>query len=106
LRSTTAIGAVWSTAAPEFGVEAVVDRFSQTAPKLMFVVDGYRYGGKDFVADISPRSSAPSQVSRLSFFSIISTRTRPGSLRRLASYRGTVFLIIRPLMLLHFVSNM
>jgi acetoacetyl-CoA synthetase len=46
--ATTAIGAVWSTAAPEFGVETVVDRFSQTAPKLMFVVDGYRYGGKDF----------------------------------------------------------
>lgn len=55
--ATTAIGAVWSTAAPEFGVETVVDRFSQTAPKLMFVTDGYRYGGKDFkrcghIADI------------------------------------------------------
>jgi acetoacetyl-CoA synthetase len=46
--ATTAIGCVWSTAAPEFGVKTVVDRFSQTSPKLMFASDGYRYGGKDF----------------------------------------------------------
>ena len=46
--AATAIGAVWSTAAPEFGVNTVVDRFAQIAPKLIFVADGYRYGGKDF----------------------------------------------------------
>ena len=46
--AATAIGAVWSTAAPEFGVNTVVDRFAQTAPRLMFAADGYRYGGKDF----------------------------------------------------------
>ncbi|GIK82865.1 MAG: acetoacetyl-CoA synthetase [Alphaproteobacteria bacterium] len=47
--ATTAIGAVWSSAAPEFGVEIVRDRFSQIAPKVMFAADGYRFGGKDFV---------------------------------------------------------
>ena len=46
--ATTAIGAVWSCAAPEFGVNTVVDRFAQIAPKLIFVADGYRHGGKDF----------------------------------------------------------
>lgn len=46
--ATTAIGAVWSSAAPEFGVQTVIDRFSQIAPKLVFAVNGYRYGGKDF----------------------------------------------------------
>jgi len=46
--ATTAIGAVWSSAAPEFGAQTVIDRFSQIAPKLVFAVDGYRYGGKDF----------------------------------------------------------
>ncbi|HVY86933.1 MAG TPA: acetoacetate--CoA ligase [Caulobacterales bacterium] len=46
--ATVAIGAVWSAAAPEFGVQTVVDRFAQIEPKLMFAADGYRFGGKDF----------------------------------------------------------
>ena len=46
--ATTAIGAVWSSAAPEFGARTVLDRFAQIEPKLAFVADGYRFGGKDF----------------------------------------------------------
>ena len=46
--ATTAIGATWSSAAPEFGAQTVIDRFSQIEPKMVFAVNGYRYGGKDF----------------------------------------------------------
>jgi acetoacetyl-CoA synthetase len=42
------IGAIWSAAAPEFGVRSVIDRFSQIEPKVLLAIDGYRYGGKDF----------------------------------------------------------
>jgi acetoacetyl-CoA synthetase len=42
------IGAVWSSAAPEFGARSVIDRFSQIEPKVLLTVDGYRYGGRDF----------------------------------------------------------
>ena len=42
------IGAVWSNAAPEFGSSTILDRFSQIRPKWLFVVDGYRFAGKDF----------------------------------------------------------
>ena len=42
------IGAVWSSAAPEFGARSVIDRFAQIDPKVLLAVDGYRYGGKDF----------------------------------------------------------
>ena len=42
------IGAVWSSAAPEFGTRAVLDRFAQIAPKVLLTIDGYRYAGKDF----------------------------------------------------------
>jgi acetoacetyl-CoA synthetase len=42
------IGAVWSSAAPEFGARSVIDRFSQIEPKVLLTIDGYRYGGKDF----------------------------------------------------------
>ncbi|MFN2462155.1 MAG: acetoacetate--CoA ligase, partial [Candidatus Velthaea sp.] len=46
--ATTAIGAVWSSAAPEFGPRTVLDRFAQIDPVVLFVADGYRFGGKDF----------------------------------------------------------
>jgi len=48
LLATSSLGAIWSSCSPDFGTRAVVDRFSQLDPKVLFVVDGYRYGGKDF----------------------------------------------------------
>jgi acetoacetyl-CoA synthetase len=42
------IGAVWSSCSPDFGASSVVDRFAQIEPKVLFAVDGYRYGGKDY----------------------------------------------------------
>src|SRR3954467_8415998 len=45
--ATASIGAVWSSAAPEFGARSVVDRFGQIEPKVLLAVDGYRYGGRD-----------------------------------------------------------
>ena len=44
--ATTSIGALWSSASPDFGVRGVVDRFGQIAPKVLFSADGYLYGGK------------------------------------------------------------
>jgi acetoacetyl-CoA synthetase len=46
--ATASLGAVWSSCSPDFGPGSVVDRFAQIEPKVMFTVDGYRYGGKDF----------------------------------------------------------
>jgi acetoacetyl-CoA synthetase len=45
--ATASIGAVWSSAAPEFGPRSVIDRFAQIEPKVLLAVDGYRYGGRD-----------------------------------------------------------
>jgi acetoacetyl-CoA synthetase len=46
--AVSSIGAVWSSAAPEFGARSVIDRFAQIEPKVLLTVDGYRHGGKDF----------------------------------------------------------
>jgi len=54
--ATTAIGAVWSSAAPEFGTKTVTERFAQIAPKVLFAADGYRFGGKDFRREAEVRS--------------------------------------------------
>jgi acetoacetyl-CoA synthetase len=44
--AVTSLGAVWSSCSPDFGLRGVVDRFGQIEPKVLFAVDGYRYGGK------------------------------------------------------------
>jgi len=48
LLAAASIGAVWSCCSPDFGTGSVLDRFAQIEPKLLFAVDGYRYGGRDF----------------------------------------------------------
>ena len=40
-----AVGAVWSSCSPDFGVGGVVDRFGQIEPAVLIVADGYRYAG-------------------------------------------------------------
>jgi acetoacetyl-CoA synthetase len=46
LLAASAIGAVFTSASPDFGVQGVLDRFGQVNPKLLFVADGYYYNGK------------------------------------------------------------
>jgi len=46
--AVASIGAIWSSAAPEFGARSVIDRFAQIEPKVLLAVDGYRQDGKDF----------------------------------------------------------
>lgn len=44
--ATTSLGAIWTSTSPDFGEASVVERFGQTRPRVLFAVDGYRYGGK------------------------------------------------------------
>src|SRR5699024_9176074 len=46
--ATASLGAIWSSASPDFGTESVIDRFTQIEPKVMITVDGYTYGGREF----------------------------------------------------------
>lgn len=56
--AAAAIGAVFTSASPDFGVQGALDRFGQVAPKLLFAADGYLYNRKTIdslgrVADIA-----------------------------------------------------
>jgi acetoacetyl-CoA synthetase len=44
--AASSLGAVWSSCAPEFGVDSVLDRFGQIEPKIFIASDGYFYKGK------------------------------------------------------------
>jgi acetoacetyl-CoA synthetase len=46
--ATASLGAIFSSAAPEFGARAVCDRFGQIEPTVVLAVDGYRHGGRDY----------------------------------------------------------
>jgi acetoacetyl-CoA synthetase len=51
--ATASLGAIWSSASPDFGPQGVLDRFGQIEPKLFIACDGYYYGGK--TVDISDK---------------------------------------------------
>ncbi|MGB7241319.1 MAG: acetoacetate--CoA ligase [Sulfitobacter sp.] len=57
--ATASLGAVWCSASPDFGARAVLDRFGQIEPKVIFATDGYWYAGKPF--DITQKLGAISQ---------------------------------------------
>ncbi|MEM9330578.1 MAG: acetoacetate--CoA ligase [Pseudomonadota bacterium] len=44
--AVTAMGAIWSSCSPDFGVKGVLDRFGQISPKFFLACDGYWYAGK------------------------------------------------------------
>ena len=45
--ATSSIGAIWSSCSRDFGVNGVIERFSQIKPKLLIVSDRYYYNGKE-----------------------------------------------------------
>ncbi len=58
--ATASIGAIFTSASPDFGVQGVLDRFGQTEPKVLLACDGYYYNGKvvdclDKLAEVASR---------------------------------------------------
>ncbi len=46
--AATSLGAIWSSCGLELGPKAVLDRFTQIEPKVLFTGNGYLYKGKPF----------------------------------------------------------
>lgn len=44
--AAASLGGVWSSCSPDFGVQGVLDRLAQVAPRVLVVCDGYYYAGK------------------------------------------------------------
>jgi acetoacetyl-CoA synthetase len=49
--ATATIGAIWSSVSPDFGVEGILERFSQIEPKVFFYCDHYFVKNKAFRVD-------------------------------------------------------
>jgi len=46
--ASSAIGAIWTSCSPDFGVDAILDRIGQVKPKVLVAIDQYEYSGKKF----------------------------------------------------------
>lgn len=73
--AANALGAVWSSCSPDFGVSSVVDRFQQIEPKVLIVVDGYQYNGKAFdkTAAVQEIAAALPSLEKIIFLPYLNT---------------------------------
>jgi len=88
---TAAIGAIWSSCSPDFGVQGVLDRFGQIEPTVLFAVDGYWYNGKvipvlDKVAAIAEKLPSLKRVVVVPYL-----QQTPGASDDLSSVRGVAW---------------
>ena len=65
--ATVALGCIWSSCSPDFGVEGVLDRFGQIEPRVLITADGYWYNGKPQdslarVAQFAPKLSGLEEI--------------------------------------------
>jgi acetoacetyl-CoA synthetase len=62
-----AVGAVWSSCSPDFGVQGVLDRFGQIEPRVLITADGYFYGGSthDSLAKVSQIAASLPTLERI-----------------------------------------
>ena len=49
--ASTMLGAIWTACGPEFGANALIERFSQIEPVILFYVREHHFGGKQFFHD-------------------------------------------------------
>ncbi len=45
--AASAIGSIWSSCSPDFGILGLIERFSQIKPKILIITDRYYYNGKE-----------------------------------------------------------
>jgi len=57
--AAASMGALFTSASPDFGVQGVLDRFGQTRPKVLIACDGYWYNGKAIDSRERLRELAP-----------------------------------------------
>ena len=102
------IGAVWSSCSPDLGAQSVLDRFAQIEPVILFVVDGYVYGGKTFdraetARDLAAHLPTVRHVVRINYLTEdggrkteVETANIPSSVSRPPSFHDWSALLAQP----------
>ncbi len=79
--ATTGLGAIWSSASPDFGVNGIHDRFGQIEPTVLITMNGYGYGGKTFsrLEEVEALRQRMPSVRRVVMTAALPDATLPGS---------------------------
>ncbi|HSD73609.1 MAG TPA: acetoacetate--CoA ligase [Steroidobacteraceae bacterium] len=87
--AAASLGATWSSCSPDFGIQGVLDRFGQIAPKVLFTADGYYYGGKtiDSIAPIAGVLASLPSVEQVVVVPYVSATPDFSRLRQAMLYR-------------------
>ncbi len=73
--ATASLGAIWSSCSVDFGAQAIIDRFTPIAPKVLFICNGHQYSGKiyDATEKIHAINQAITSIQHLVIYSLIDT---------------------------------
>ena len=83
---TVGIGSIWSSCSPDFGINGVVERFSQIKPKVMFVTNEYFYNGKR----INILERIPEIIKKIPSIKHVIISTYPGEkeIKKISKYKN------------------
>ena len=83
---TVALGSIWSSCSPDFGINGVIERFSQIKPKVLFVTNEYFYNGKR----INILERIPEIIKRIPTIKYVVISNYPGQskIKKLPRYKG------------------
>jgi acetoacetyl-CoA synthetase len=86
--AANALGAIWSSCSPDFGVQGVLDRFGQIEPKALICADGYTYNGKaiDSLARVRAFAAELPSLKRIVVVPYLRERPELTGLERAVSY--------------------
>ena len=86
--ATTSLGGVFSSCSPDFGVDGLVERFGQIAPKVLFTADGYFYNGRshDSLARVREALSQLPSVKRVVVIPVTGGSAIPNKAVMLSDY--------------------
>ena len=90
--AAASIGAVFTSASPDFGIQGVLDRFGQIGPKLLFAADGYYYNGKsiDSLGRVAEVAQALKSVTKVVVTRYVSEQADLGAVRDGISFNAFV----------------
>ncbi len=70
--AASSIGAIFTSASPDFGTQGLLDRFGQVEPKILIAVDSYLYNGKtinklDTLSEVAPLFPSAERIILISY---------------------------------------
>ena len=86
--AAASIGAIFTSASPDFGVQGALDRFGQVEPKVLIGVDGYYYNGKtiDVLGKLAEVAKQLPSIERVVVVPYVSSEPAVGDIARAVTW--------------------